>query len=590
MNSRLFAQAESSAVPDETHFGTIVALVVFIVASVVLGTLAGRVIRRSSFVQGYFLGNRALGAWAIALTATVQSGGTFMGFPSLVYTHGWIVGLWIASYMIVPITGFGLVGKRIALISRTTQAVTMPDLFRERFQSPALGLITSLLIICFLSLMMIAQFKAGAIVMKLAMPTKVVQSITIPASNANVKAAGEETTVDQAPNQAAPTGLQAWWQKADKLYLIGLILFSVTVVGYTMIGGFLAAVWTDLFQSVVMFFGVMILLFLALKAAGGLENASRTAMVEVQRVSAESANPQADAGLKYVTGPGYSPDGRQYLPLGLAFSFFIFWPGAGFATPASVTRIMACKDTQTLRKSIVLLCVYNIGIYLPLICICICARALMPDLAKPDEVIPRMAIRLTNDIPFGSLITGMILAAPFGAIMATVSSYLVIIASGLVRDIYQRFIDPKASAKTMRRLAGVGMVIIGVGAILLNLEPVRYLQALVVFSSGGAGASFLVPCLMLCYWQRATAAGVISAMLCGAGTLLGLYFIGFVSPDPMIGANTEMRPYFLFGLEPSIWGIAVSAVAGILVSHLTAPPEAKHVALLFGKPPARTGA
>jgi SSS family solute:Na+ symporter/sodium/pantothenate symporter len=128
------------------------------------------VVERSEFIQGYFQGNRGLGAWTIALTATVQSGGTFMGFPSLVYTYGWIVALWIGSYMVVPLTGFGVIGKRIAQISRRTGAVTMPDLFRARYASPAAGLVCSLLIIVFMSIMMIAQFKAGAVVMKIAWP------------------------------------------------------------------------------------------------------------------------------------------------------------------------------------------------------------------------------------------------------------------------------------------------------------------------------------------------------------------------------------------------------------------------------------
>src|SRR5439155_9130897 len=128
--------------PESGGAGTLVALIIFMAASVWLGTLAQRVVERSSFVKGYFLGNRGLGAWAVALTATVQSGGTFMGFPSLVYSHGWIVALWIGSYMVVPITGFGIVVKRIAQISRQTGAITMPDLFRERFKSPALGLVT----------------------------------------------------------------------------------------------------------------------------------------------------------------------------------------------------------------------------------------------------------------------------------------------------------------------------------------------------------------------------------------------------------------------------------------------------------------
>ena len=62
-----------------------------------------------------------------------------MGFPSLVYTHGWVVALWIASYMVVPITGFGVLGKRLAQLSRRTGAITVPDLFRARFDSPRWG-------------------------------------------------------------------------------------------------------------------------------------------------------------------------------------------------------------------------------------------------------------------------------------------------------------------------------------------------------------------------------------------------------------------------------------------------------------------
>ncbi len=150
--------------------GTLVALLVFIAASVWLGTVAQRVVEKGSFLKGYFLGNRGLGAWALALTATVQSGGTFMGFPSLVYSFGWIVALWIASYMVVPITGFGVLGKRISQLSRRTGAITVPDLFRERFGSPAAGLMASLLILLFMSFMMVAQFKAGAIVMKISWP------------------------------------------------------------------------------------------------------------------------------------------------------------------------------------------------------------------------------------------------------------------------------------------------------------------------------------------------------------------------------------------------------------------------------------
>jgi sodium/pantothenate symporter len=572
--------------------GVIAALIVFIGASVWLGTLAQRVVRRSSFVKGFFLGNRGLGAWALALTATVQSGGTFMGFPSLVYSHGWIVALWIGSYMVVPITGFGMVGKRIAQISRRTGAITMPDLFRERFDSPALGLITSLLVILFLSAAMVAQFKAGATVMKLAFPGTQYLSFSEESAESAIKEDVEAQGFAESRDLA--TAVRWLRHNVDWPYMLGLLIFSLTVVGYTLIGGFLAAVWTDLFQSVMMFIGVLVLLGLALYAVGGLENASRGAAAGAQLAADEAAAAHdsgdlqtATAGERYLTGPGFSPEGRAFLPLSLAISFFVLWPASGFATPAGVTRIMACKNTRTLRQSIFLLCVYNLGIYIPLICICMCARTLMPNLDKPDEVIPRMALTMTEGLPAGQLISGMILAAPFGAIMASVSTYLVVIAAGLVRDLYQRFLRPEATEQELRRMSRLGMVGVGVFAFALNVYPVKYLQAVIVFASGGVGAAFIVPCLMLCYWRRATAAGVLAAMIVGSAIQIVFYLLGPLMPDLKIGQDTSFRPFFLLGMEPLIWSLCASAIGGIAVSLCTAPPDEELVSRLFD---AREGA
>src|SRR5438552_7429305 len=150
--------------------GTLLMLLLMIAASVWLGTVAQRVVERGNFMKSYFLGNRGLGSWTLALTATVQSGGTFMGFPSLVYSNGWVVALWISSYMVVPLTGFAVLAKRFAQLSRRTGAITVPDLFDARFGDRRVGLVASILIISFMTFLMIAQFKAGAIVMKLSWP------------------------------------------------------------------------------------------------------------------------------------------------------------------------------------------------------------------------------------------------------------------------------------------------------------------------------------------------------------------------------------------------------------------------------------
>ncbi len=618
-SNMLFAAASDATATPHGGIGTLVALAVFIVASGWIGILANRAMQHGSFMKGFFLGNRGLGAWALALTATVQSGGTFMGFPSLVYTHGWIVALWIGSYMVVPITGFGILGKRLAQLSRKLGAITIPDFFRERFGSPSLGLLASICILFYMSFMMIAQFKAGAIVMKLSWPGTESLAMSEEFSNfvlhekqierfrqkgVNPATVTKMETINDQPFTEISTFdkklqelLTADELKAHKaavitaatpidiLYFMGLGIFTLTVVGYTMAGGFLAAVWTDLFQSVMMFFGVILLLVLALRSVGGLEIASITAVQQT--------------GPGFIFGPGYDPSGigRQFLPLSLAISFFVLWVYSGLSSPAGMVRIMACDSTQTLRRSIYLLSVYNCFIYIPLIIICVCGRTLFPNLgAQSDEIVPRMALVTTQGLPFSSFWAGLILAAPFGAIMATVSSYLVVISSGLVRDIYQRFIEPNASEARLKFLSHAAMVVVGLVAVAANIQPVKYLQAMVVFSSTGTACTFLIPALMAAYWRRASVAGVLAAMFLGAGTALSLYLIGIFNlaktlglPDhALLGQDTSFRPYYLYGCDPIVWGLGISLIAGIVVSLVTRPPDAKLISKLFDAQPANS--
>ncbi len=537
-------------------YGAMFMLVLFILGSVWIGVMANRATQSGGFMKGFFLGNRGLGAWALALTATVQSGGTFMGFPSLVYKHGWIVALWIASYMVVPLTGFGIIGKRLAHLSRRTGAITVPDLFRTRFNSPAVGLTCTIFLLLYMSFLMFAQFKAGAIVMQLAWPDSSELSMDEDATPAS------EITYD--------LSLPGYKIKLTR-YHIGLLIFSSTVVGYTLIGGFLGAVWTDLFQSLLMFVGVMILLYASLTAAGGLENATLTSM--------------KNTGPGYVMGPGYSSGNgaSDFLPLSLAISFFIVWVWGGVGTPAGLVRLMASQDTSVIRKSIYLLSLYNMGIYLPLIVICICGRALIPDLEKTDEIIPRLALMTTSKWPAGSIVAGLILAAPFGAVMATVSSYLVVLSSAVVRDIYQRFVNPKADRNHLRVAAWCTMIFAGSLSVIINWNPVQFLQAFIVFSTSGAAATFLVPAVMACYWRRANAGGILTCMLSGALTVLVLYTIGIANllPQTPIGAQTSFRPYFLLGYDPLIWGLLTSIVSGVTVTLLTEPPDKELVSRMF---------
>lgn len=567
-----------TAVPTP-GYGVLAALLIFIAASVWLGTLAQRAMEKKDFMQGFFLGNRGLGAWTLALTATVQSGGTFMGFPSLVYSFGWIVAVWIGSYMVVPLTGFAVVGKRLAQLSRQTNAVTVPDLLRVRFNDSRVGLLASILIMLFLSFTMFAQFKAGATIMQHAWPGSGILALS---EDYDSPIAKDTTATGESVENASRT----WTQLLRELlplspkYYIGLVVFSITVVGYTLIGGFLASVWTDLFQSVMMVIGVMLLVCLAVPMAGGMEHASRAA------IAATSPD--------IAMGPGYSTAGREFLTPGLALSMFFVWVFAGFASPASMVRVMAAQNTEVMRKSIFLLSAYNCLIYIPLVMTCIAARSLLPDLGKrSDEVIPQLSLLVTKDFPYhtGEFVSGLILAAPFGAIMASVSCFVLVIASGLVEDIYAKLINPKATEAQLRRATTVSMVAVGLIAVLANLNPPQYLQALVVLSGSAGAATFIAPVIMACYWRRATATGALTGMLGGFLVYFAIYscgwaqnwasvhrsaelaktIINFLGEDPMVGPAGLFRPYYILGVDPIIWGLLASIVGGI-VGSLASPP------------------
>jgi sodium/pantothenate symporter len=396
----------------------------------------------------------------------------------------------------------------------------------------------------FLTVFLVAQFKAGAVIMKIVLPS--------------------QTLGWFAPESAHSTSTVG--------YRVGLALFAMTVVAYTAYGGFLAAIWTDVFQSLIMAVGVLILLPLALAKSGGLANATMAGMEQ--------------AGDGFGFGPGA---GRDFLPVGLAFSFFVMWAITGMGQPSTMVRLMAFRDSRTLRYSIIYQTLYNALIYIPIIFIFIAARSILPGLGNSgsDEIMPRLVVKLIN--PW---FAGLILAAPYGAVMSTVSGFLLIVSSGLVRDLYQRFLRPSASEQEIARASYAATVLVGVGVALLALNPPDYLQVLIVFASAGMASAFLVPGLMGAFWRRATAAGAIAAMVVGSSTTVCLYLLGIYGPtrfglgwlfgpNPKIGTPPPSGPYYLWNVDPAVWGLTASLAAGVIVSLLTPPPDPHRVASLF---------
>jgi sodium/pantothenate symporter len=586
----------------------LVAFGLYLVGVVTLGLLSHFYLKKQSFVASYFLGDRGLGAWVLALTvaATAISGGSFMGFPSLIYSNGWIMALWICSYMVVPLTTMALMGKRINQVARLSGSVTMPDVLRDRFASPALGIFASLIILYCLVFNLVAQFKAGALVMQEAMDLPklevkgverlekvgmelaltldlggetVVQKIAMPENFENPRAEVDTTkgrvkvsfVVDgqrlmkSVAFPAATVRVPVLGWSVEVGYLIGLIIFALTVVAYTTYGGYWAVTLTDLLAGLVMLTGVIVLAILAMR--------------EVRPINGLTGLAAATEHLRQITPPGghkgdlvFGPGPKEYLPLGLAFSFFLMWSLMSPGQPSGMVRLMSFKDSPSLRRALLLIACYFILIYVSLLIIFICARALFPtqylgDLGsegQPDSIMPVMARRLAHPV-----VAGFLMAAPYAAIMSTVAAFLLMISSSLVRDLYQRTINPHASQKTLRRASYAVTGLVGLVVMLGAIRPPAFLQQLIVFTGSGQGCAFLIPVLLALYWKRATRQGVLAGMLGGFLAVIAMYILGWVDRGWV-----RFEPLRLGEVDPLIWGLLASLVLTVGVSLATKPdPE-----------------
>jgi SSS family solute:Na+ symporter/sodium/pantothenate symporter len=528
-----------------------------------LGALAHHLLERGSFLKEYFLGDRKLNAWVLALTyvATSVSAGSFVGFPSLIYTHGWVMALWIGGYMVTGLTTKGVLAKRLNQVSRLSGSITVPDVLRDRFQSPALGLLASVCLLLFLVFNLVGQFKAGGLIMRQA-STGVKQAAAYQAVrgvSANVLSA-----TGLWHKETAEAGAGTLYDQDYPDYVLGILIFALTVVAYTTYGGFWAVTWTDVLQGLVIVAGAVLLMIFALSSVGGLGKAT-------ERLQA------IDPAL--VTGPGPG----NYLPLGLAVSFFFLWTIGAMGQPVGMVRLMACPDTPTLRRSLFMIGFFYALIYLPLVITFVCARALYPTqhLGQPDNIMPAMALAVTDKWP---LLGGLILAAPYAAAMSAVAGFLLLMSSSLVRDIYQRNINPNVSPRLVRWISYGTTAVVGVIVTFAALRPPRYLQYLIIFTGAGMGCTFLAPTVLALYWRRATRAGALAALVCGFLSVLLLYVLGWsgVGKEGQTGPAAEgFAPVYLFGLDPLIYGLATSFGAGFVVSLYTPRLPPAHVDRYF---------
>ena len=185
--------------------------------------------KSDSFVSEYFLGSRSLGAFVLAMTtiATYGSVSSFVGGPGQAWLVGWGWVYMAAVQVTTLFLLYGILGKKMALVSRKLGSVTIIDVIRSRYQSDALAALSAIIIVVFFAATMIAQFVGGA---------KLFEAVT----------------------------------GCD--YLMGLAVFGIASILFTTIGGFRGVAFTDALCGIAMIVGIVVLAAGILSAGGGYAN------------------------------------------------------------------------------------------------------------------------------------------------------------------------------------------------------------------------------------------------------------------------------------------------------------------------------
>lgn len=107
-----------------------------------------------NFLEEYYIGSRNMGGFVLAMTiiATYASASSFIGGPGVAYKLGLA---WVLLAVIQIPTAFltlGILGKRLAIISRRIGAVTITDYLRARYKNNMVVLMASIAILLFLEL------------------------------------------------------------------------------------------------------------------------------------------------------------------------------------------------------------------------------------------------------------------------------------------------------------------------------------------------------------------------------------------------------------------------------------------------------
>ena len=482
-----------------------IAIIIYLVGMLYIGY---RCSKKNESTDDFYLGGRKLGPFVTAMSAEASdmSSWLLMGLPGVAYLTGisdagWTaIGLGIGTYV-----NFLIVAKRLRRYSKVANnSITLPQFFKNRFhdESRILLLISAAIIVVFF----------------------------IPYTASGFAACGKLFSSLFGVN-----------------YMTAMIISAVVIVGYTMLGGFLAASTTDFIQSIIMSVALLIVLIFGVNVAGGLD-----AVID----NAKELPGYLSMFQSYDVATGTASPYRL-----LTICSVLAWGLGYFGMPHILLRFMAIEDEEklTLSRRIAITWVaisMAVAVYIGVIGYSMSKVGAIDMLegSNSETIIVRIADLLSRHGVIFALLAGVILAGILASTMSTADSQLLAASSAVSSDMLNR------NGKSGIIAARITLMLIAVFAIILARNPDSSVFQIVSFAWAGFGAAFGPVVLFSLFWRRTNKYGALAGMLFG-GVMI---FVWKYLIRPLGGAWDiyELLPAFI-----------VASVAIIVFSLITPAPE-----------------
>jgi SSS family solute:Na+ symporter len=318
----------------------------------------------------------------------------------------------------------------------------------------------------------------------------------------------------------------------------GVLLTAGIVLVYTIVGGFLAVSLTDMFQAIFMMLSLVILPVIAILNFGGLQ---------------ELLSSLAVLDLMYVD------------PFAVSVGAAIGFLGIGLGSPGNphiLARYMSIDDPKQFKYVAVVGTTWNVLMAWGAVFVGLAGRAYFPEVemlpgADTENLFPMLAQLQLHPILFG-----VVLASIFAAIMSTADSQLLVAASSVVRDIYEKIIKKgvEVSQAKLVLYSRIVVFLIVILSLVFGFYAEDLVFWLVLFAWAGLGASIGPTSILALYWKGTTRAGIFAGLITGTVVTIVWYLI------------PELKA-LMYELIP---GFFASLLATWLVSLFTEPaPDSK---------------